>query len=96
MHTLAKRMSFWAGAVTFVLVVPLFAMQVTNEVDWDQTDFIVMGVLLLGSGFLYELLSRTTTNTRHRIVIGAAVAITLLLVWAELAVGVFGTPFVGS
>ncbi len=79
-----------------ILLVPLLAMQVTDEVDWDVADFAVIGTLLLGTGLVYELAARRVSNPKHRVVIGVVLAAFVLLVWAELAVGVFGTPFAGS
>ena len=34
--------------------------------------------------------------SRNKIIIGIAIIIVLFLVWAELAVGIFGSPFAGS
>ncbi len=79
-----------------ILLVPLLAMQVTDEVNWDVADFVVIGTLLLGTGLAYELAARRVSNPKHRVVIGVVLAAVVLLVWAELAVGVFGTPFSGS
>jgi hypothetical protein len=71
-------------------------MQFTNEVNWTLFDFIVAGVLLLGTGLIFDLVIRKTKNIKYRIAISVALLIILLLVWAELAVGVFGTPISGS
>ena len=83
------------GAVG-VLMVPLVAMQLTNEVKWDAADFIVMGLLLVGIGSVYVLLARLCSKSKYRLVLGVVLALVLLLAWAELAVGVFGSPFAGS
>lgn len=77
-------------------MVPLVAMQFTSEVDWDLTDFVIMGILLFGSALTYELLAMKARTIEHWIFIGLAVAAVLFLVWAELAVGIFGTPWAGS
>ena len=71
----------------FILSIPLVAMQFTREVKWDLADFIIVGILLFGAGMLYEFLA--VKMPRHRLVIGIAVVVTVLLVWAELAVGIF-------
>lgn len=79
-----------------LLAIPLIAMQFTEEVNWDATDFAVMGLLILGTGFLFEFLVTRKSLGRHSIAIGIVVLILLLLTWAELAVGIFGTPWAGS
>ena len=75
-------------ATVAILSIPLIAMQFTTEVDWDATDFIVMGSLLFGMASLFVLATRRVTR-RHRIIIGGIFAAAFLLIWAELAVGVF-------
>jgi hypothetical protein len=82
-------------AAGLILLVPLLAMQFTAEVAWDLLDFAVAGALLVGTGVAYLLFTRKVTQRRHRLVIGLALAVALLLVWMELAVGIFGTPFAG-
>jgi hypothetical protein len=83
-------------AAALVLLVPLVAMQFTHEVRWGVFDFVVAGGLLIGTGLMFVLLTRKPSTLRHRIVIGFALGVALLLVWIELAVGIFGTPFAGS
>ncbi len=62
---------------------------------WTLSDFIIMGILLFGTGLTFELITRRV-NRRYRVFIGIALLIAFLLVWAELAVGLFNTPFAGS
>jgi hypothetical protein len=81
--------------VAILLLIPLIAMQFTNEVNWNLLDFIVSGVLLLGTGLLCEFVLRKVKKIRLRIVICVALLIMLLLIWAELAVGIFGSLFSG-
>lgn len=82
--------------VAFLLLIPFIAMQFTSEVDWSLFDFVVAGVLLLGTGLLCELVMRIVKKPVHRLVLCGALLIALFLIWAELAVGIFGTPLAGS
>ena len=91
-----KRLKFILLTVVFLLLIPLIAMQFSNEVNWTPLDFIVAGILLLGTGLIFELVMRKVTKTQHRIALCIAILAALLIVWAELAVGIFGTPFAGS
>ena len=90
------RLIIILSVVTCLLLVPLIAMQFTSEVDWGPFDFIVMGVLLYGTGLSCELVLRKIKKTTHRIIVCGVILFALFLIWAELAVGVFGTPFAGS
>lgn len=80
-----------ALGTALILLVPLVAMQFSDEVDWSPFDFIVAGALLFGSGFTYELIARRARNLTYRIAIGVAVLAALLLVWVNLAVGIVGS-----
>ena len=84
------RKAVWAAAACLWLL-PMFAMQFTTEVKWDQIDFIVWGVMLLAAAGAYELAVLMTHNTTYRIAVGISVVATFLLVWITLAVGVIGT-----
>jgi hypothetical protein len=78
-------------AVAFLLLLPLLAMQFTDEVAWDLADFAVAGALLLGTGLTYELAVRKVGNIAYRAAVGVALAAALLLVWINLAVGIIGS-----
>lgn len=91
-----KRMAIVSGGVAAILSVPLIAMQFTNEVNWSLFDFIVMGALLLLTGTGIEIVTRKVKSSNLKIVLTIVIILVLLLIWAELAVGIFGTPFAGS
>tara|TARA_R100000789_G_scaffold96202_1_gene97417 strand:- start:13 stop:297 length:285 start_codon:yes stop_codon:yes gene_type:complete len=79
-----------------LLLIPFIAMQFDTGVDWNAFDFLVMGVLLLGTGLLIDLILRKISTTKNRIILGGIVLAVFFLIWAELAVGIFGTPFAGE
>jgi hypothetical protein len=91
-----KRLIIILTTAVVVLFIPFVAMQFTNEVDWKIIDFAIMGILLFGIGLLCELVLRKVKSTQNRIIICGAILFMFFLVWAELAVGIFGTPFSGS
>ena len=96
MASLNKRLYTILLTATALLLIPLIAMQFSTEVNWELADFLVMGALLLGTGVAIELVLRKIKSKKSRIILVAIVIVLLLLVWAELAVGIFGTPFAGS
>lgn len=91
-----KRLIIILSVVAGLLLIPLIAMQFTDEVKWDGSDFLVMGILLTGTGLVCEFILRTVTKRANRIILCLAVVFVLVLIWMELAVGIFGTPFAGS
>lgn len=84
------RMAAWASVVGLLLLVPLTAMQYTEEVDWSLFDFVFMGALLMSVGAVYEVAMRMTDSTAYRVAVGIAVVTTFLLVWINGAVGIIG------
>jgi ABC-type Mn2+/Zn2+ transport system permease subunit len=96
MITQNKRLMGIVLTVALLLLMPLIAMQFSDEVDWSLFDFVIMGVLLLGTGLMCELVMRKVKKIEHRIALCGVLLVALFLVWAELAVGIFGTPFAGS
>ena len=79
-----------------ILCIPFFGMQLSDEVKWSGYDFMMAGVMLFGTAIGIDLILRTIEKPSHRILLIVTVVCALLLVWAELAVGIFGTPFSGS
>ena len=93
---LAKSLALVLLGTGAILTIPLVAMRFTREVNWSVSDFLVAGILLAGIGSLYVLLTRKLRTTNQRRAIGGGLLLTLLLTWAELAVGIFGSPIAGS
>ena len=91
-----KSLKIILAVVAIILLMPFIAMQFTDEVSWTLFDFLLMGVMLLGTGLLIELVIRKLTNIKYRVFLLMVIILTFFLVWAELAVGIFGTPFAGS
>ena len=79
----------WIALATgIVLLIPLIAMHFTSEVNWDPSDFLVMGALLFGTGSTFVLIARKVPR-KYWILVAITCVVALLYVWAELAVGVF-------
>ncbi|NVN18565.1 hypothetical protein GUA46_09435 [Muricauda sp. HICW] len=91
-----KRLITILAIALSILLIPFIAMGFTNEVNWSVFDFLLIGVLLFGAGLVLELILRKVKTLRYRIILGIALFAVLLLVWVELAVGIFGTPLAGS
>jgi hypothetical protein len=83
------RIAAWSIAA-LILLLPLLAMQVTDQVDWDAADFAIFGAMLVGAGGAYELAARMAGNNAYRAAVGVAIAAAFILVWMNLAVGIIG------
>ncbi len=84
------RITPWAFAA-LLLLLPLVAMQFTDEMVWDETDFSVFGAMLAGACGAWELAARMTGSTAYRAAVAVALAAAFILVWMNLAVGIIGS-----
>lgn len=93
---ISKRQVIILSSIFALLAIPFTVMQFSSEVNWSLFDFVVVGGLLLALGFAIDLAIRKTETINKRYLVITAIVVLFLLVWAELAVGVFGTPLAGS
>jgi energy-converting hydrogenase Eha subunit A len=91
-----KRAVIITIVIAVLLLIPAIAMQFTNEVNWETSGFIIAAALLSGTGLVCEVILGTLTKPIHKIIVCGIIVVALLLVWAEMAVGIFGSPFAGS
>jgi len=82
--------------VILLLCIPFFAMQFNGSVHWSLGDFILMGLLLMGLGISIKLILNRIKNRKKSLLYIWILIILFLLIWTELAVGIFNTPFVGA
>jgi hypothetical protein len=91
-----KRFAGILVGVCILLLIPYFAMKFTGEVNWTAIDFVAAGIMLFGTAIICECILRFVKSTGARLVLCGLALLGLMLVWAELAVGLFGTRFAGS
>lgn len=90
-----KRLIIILTSIVILLMIPLIAMQFTNKVDWSAFDFAILGILLFATGLSCEFVMRKLKTIQNRLIICGFILFALFLIMAELAVGVFGSPFAG-
>jgi hypothetical protein len=86
-----KRLLGIVAAIAFLLLIP-----VAIKAPWSGFDFMAAGVLLFGTGIAIELALRLVKGLWARVAVCAVLLLVLLVVWAEVGIGVFGTRFSGS
>ena len=86
----AWRMFGW-GFAALLLLVPLLAMQFTDEVDWTVGDFLFAALLVGSVGLAYELTVRVSRSRPFRAAIAVALVASFLTVWVNGAVGMIGS-----
>lgn len=96
MMTQSQRSTLLYSIPLFILSIPLMAMQFTKEVNWTISDFLVMGILLFTTVFTIDFVLKKLKTLKSRLILIVGIVVLLALVWAELAVGIFGSPLTGS
>lgn len=91
-----KRFPKLTFAPLVLLLIPLIAMQFTNEVRWGVFDFIIMGVLLMVAGMWTQRVIDRIRSKPNRMIYISLILLLFLLFWIEMAVGIFGSPIAGS
>jgi len=92
----SKRVYLILFVTVAVLCLPLIAMQFTNQVKWELPDFFVAGFLLLATGFAVDLILRKFKKAWLRAIAIGLIILTFILIWVELAVGIFNTALAGD
>ena len=88
-HSWRKDLALVAAGTIAVLLVPAVAMQFSREIDWGATDFLAAAILLFGAGAVATFAVRRLRTRGRRLWAIATVGATVLVLWAELAVGLF-------
>jgi hypothetical protein len=88
---LTKHIGYTALVTAGLLLIPLL-----GNWPWTSSDFVIMGVLIFGTGIVISLIVRFAKTKKSRIIVSGIVILLFLLTWAELAVGLFGTPWAGN
>ncbi|SDQ56708.1 hypothetical protein [Flagellimonas zhangzhouensis] len=83
-------------SIATLLLVPFIAMQFSSEVQWSAFDFLVAGILLSSLGFSINFILKKSKEAQKRLLWVSVIVGLFLLLWAEIAVGVFGSPIAGS
>jgi hypothetical protein len=88
----AKPVARAALASGALLLVPLVAMRITDDMAWSPFDFSFMGALLFGTFLAFTLVAQRCTYPTQRAGFAVALATGFLLVWVNASVGILGAP----
>lgn len=99
----SKRLfSLLSGAGAILLIIAVLQLTIGTGVDgqgfnWKLNDFVICGFLLFGTALLCEFVLRKVKTQKLRLLICILILLTFVLIWIDLAVGIFNIPgFSGS
>lgn len=79
----AQRLMAWTAAPAMLLLVPMIAMQLTDQVRWNGFDFLVAAIILCGAGFGYALLTSAMKAHFKKVLVGVAVLVCVGAFWVS-------------
>ena len=80
----------------FLLSIILLLNFISDEFDWDVFDFIVLIIMMIFTAALFEIATRIAKTKKNQKILFILITIIFLLIWAELGVGIFDSPFAGD
>lgn len=88
---------FRIASITLSILACIFiAFRLFGVSAWSLMDYVVMGLLLWATGIGISAAAHYFPRRRFRLLAITVFIIAFLLIWAELAVGIFGTPLAGT
>ena len=78
-----------------LLTIPFLSNIYINDFNWIMVDFIIMGVLIFSCLYFISFIRKKFSGIKETLAL-IIVVLVFVLLWAELAVGIFGSPFAGS
>ena len=80
----------------FLLSIILLLNFISDEFDWNIFDFIVLIIMMIFTAALFEIATRAAKTKKNQKILFILITIIFLLIWAELGVGIFDSPFAGD
>ena len=80
----------WGGAAALILL-PLIAMKLTQEVSWEVGDLMFAAFMIVGVGLAFELAMRISPGRSNRAAAALGLGAGFLIIWANGAVGFIGS-----
>ena len=92
-----KHSVFWwpMWITVAVLLVVFLASLLSDQVTWSIYDFLIGGGLIFVFATI-EVILWNKLKSQHRLFVVLFVLLVFLILWAEMAVGLFGSPLAGS
>lgn len=82
-----KRIILIILGIVLILLIPLLAGW-----PWNLFDFVIAGILLIAGASAFELIVQKVNKSKNKTILVLILTSALVLIWADLAVGIFNIP----
>jgi hypothetical protein len=94
MRNVLCQKGWWV--IGLLLFIPFVAMQFTTQVVWTWMDFLIAFMLLALLKWGMCFVMNRSFSKRLRLILLGGILVVFVLIWLELAVGIFQSPFAGT
>ena len=77
--------------ISMLLLIPFLATLISDQVNWDVFDFLILGTILAALAIIYEIAINKSENTIYKVAVAIASIAMLLLFWVNGGVGIIGS-----
>lgn len=91
-----KQFVYLMVGVACLLLLPLIGDLSSSEVHWSLFDYAMMALLLTVTGLIAILVYNRFKNSTFKFLYFIVIALIFVLIYIELAVGLFGSPIAGD
>ena len=85
-----KRLGIWGLVIIGLLTIPFIATRLSDEVNWELGDFLIMGGILSVMALAFELIAQRKQKTMYKLAFAVGLLGAFLLFWVNAAVGIIG------
>ncbi|MDQ0591678.1 cellulose synthase/poly-beta-1,6-N-acetylglucosamine synthase-like glycosyltransferase [Chryseobacterium ginsenosidimutans] len=96
MITTKQKTTIIFAVPALLMVTAFFGNLFVEGWSWSPFDFIIAAALLFGTAFFINLVIRSEKTLVSKLIVCFIILLVLALIWIELAVGIFGSPFAGN
>ena len=68
----------------------------SEDIQWSTMDYVIAAILLCGASFVVAGILSVNLSKKNKRILLLLFIVFFLLLWVEMAVGVFGSPIAGS
>lgn len=96
MMTKQQKTALIFAIPSLLMVAAFISNHFVEGFNWTGSDFLIAAILLFGTAsFIYMIVS-SKLSVRAKTIISIVIILLLMIIWVEMAVGLFGSPIAGS
>ena len=81
---------------TLLMVAAFISNNFVDGFNWSGSDFLIAAILLFGTASFIYMIASSKLSLRAKIISSIVIIFILIMIWVEMAVGLFGSPIAGS